>query len=145
MLESFSFTEDKRKEERDDIGERVRLLKDEDVGFSLHSDFGRPSETPYENILKGASLSDTMHFGGERSRGKSLAMSPLRYDAHFLPRILCLCDGGTDSALSSSRDWTRGAPQSHWEVLPLALHSRRDLFATSIFALPVAPCQSRAS
>jgi hypothetical protein len=33
VLEPFSFTEDKRKEVRDNIEERVRLLEDEHVGF----------------------------------------------------------------------------------------------------------------
>ena len=33
VLESFSFTENKRKEVRDNIEERVRLLEDEHVGF----------------------------------------------------------------------------------------------------------------
>ena len=64
MLESFSFTEGKRKEVRDNIKERVWLLKDEDVDFSrILSSFGHVRTTignTYENILKGASLSDAI-------------------------------------------------------------------------------------
>ena len=41
VLEPFSFTEDKRKEVRDNIEERVRLLEDEHVGFfCILSSFG---------------------------------------------------------------------------------------------------------
>ncbi|KAG8217988.1 oligomeric complex COG6 [Butyriboletus roseoflavus] len=60
VLESFSFTEDKRKEVRDNIEERVRLLEDEH----------------YENILKDASLSDAIHTLETKDPATSLARLP---------------------------------------------------------------------
>lgn len=71
MLESFSFTEDKRKEVRDNIEERVRLLEDEHVSFFLllccslrvymtYRDCYHRKKKQYENILKDTSLSEAI-------------------------------------------------------------------------------------
>ncbi|KAF8548578.1 oligomeric complex COG6 [Imleria badia] len=60
VLEQFSFTEDKRKEVRDNIEERVRLLEDEH----------------YERILKDASLSDAIRTLETKDAATPLARLP---------------------------------------------------------------------
>ncbi|KAH0826947.1 oligomeric complex COG6 [Lanmaoa asiatica] len=60
VLEPFSFTEDKRKEVRDNIEEKVQLLEDEH----------------YENILKDASLSDAIRTLETRDPATPLSRLP---------------------------------------------------------------------
>ena len=76
VLEPFAFTEEKRKEVRDNIEERVRLLEDDHVSFvSLLRSGGLrlSSETQYESLLKDASLSDAIR----TLETKDPAVSPL--------------------------------------------------------------------
>lgn len=141
MLESYAFTEDKRKEVRENIEERVRLLEDEHVSCSstrLVQTSRKTRKMQYEHILKDASLSDAIRTLETKDPAVSACPSPAHRSTHLLQRQ-------TDAALASPRDRTRRPRQIPRQILPLALHPGRDLIPPSLPALLVAPRRTRPS
>jgi len=79
VLEPFSFTEDKRKEVRDNIEERVRLLENEHVSFFCVHAFGHVWTIVGNTVRRYPqgclSQRRNTHVGDKRFCGKLLAMS----------------------------------------------------------------------
>ena len=134
VLEPFVFTEDKRKEVRGDIEERVRLLEDGHVlgYFSIlfvrtRLDYHREYSTKV--VSSRIPLSDAIC----TLETKDLAVSPSWRLAPLIPcsSVPCLSDSNTDPTIAPSRDRTRHAPQSPCAILSLALYSRRALCSLS--------------